>query len=163
SEDFAVTERYIWRGLRLLRVMFEDTYWAALKSHGVAFDNFDFSGAWKVAHKIYGLAVAAADFRAIREALSYLHLLYIARRAGFALLIPHLAAEYGELAARIFLAGEPDTEARYASGPDPLKLPTKIGVAIDLAEHAAKAGQRQDSETAIYLYQAAVICALRAN
>lgn len=34
SEEFACTERTIWRVLRLLRVMFEDTYWAALKAHG---------------------------------------------------------------------------------------------------------------------------------
>lgn len=162
SEDFATTETFIWRQLRLLRVMFEDTYWAALKSHGIAFRHFTFPGAWKVAHQVYGLAIATADFRAIREALSYLSILYIARGADFALLFQPLAAQYGELAAKIFLAGEPDTEARYASGPDPLKLPAKIGVAIELFQLAETAGQRQDSETAIYLYQAAVICALRA-
>jgi hypothetical protein len=36
SEDFAWTERRIWRQLRLLRVMFDETYWAALRSHGIA-------------------------------------------------------------------------------------------------------------------------------
>ena len=163
SEDFAETETYIWRQLRLLRVMFEDTYWAALKSHGIAFQHFTFPGAWKVAHQLYGLAIATADFRAIREALSYLSILYVARGADFALLIGPLAAQYGELAAEIFRAGEPDMEARYASGPDPLKLPAKTGVAIELFQLAEKAGQRQDSETAVYLYQAAVICALRAE
>lgn len=163
SEDFATTETYIWRQIRLLRVMFDDTYWAALKSHGIPFQHFTFPGAWKVAHQIYGLAIATADFRAIREALSYLYLLYIARGADFALVIPHLAAQYGELAANIFPAGEPDTEARYASGPDPFKLPAKIGLAIELFQLAETAGRRQDSETAIYLYQAAVICALRST
>jgi tetratricopeptide (TPR) repeat protein len=163
SEDFARTETYIWRQLRLLRVMLEDTYWAALKSRGIAFQHFTFSGAWKVAHQVYGLAIATADFRAIREALSYLSLLYIFRNADFALLIQPLATQYGVLEAKILREGEPDTEKRYASGPDPLKLPNKIGVAIELFQQAEAAGRRQDSETAVYLYQAAVICALRAK
>ena len=167
SEGFARTETsYIWQQMRLLRVMFDDTYWAALKSHGISPFKSRLAkgpGAWKVAHQIYGLAIATADFRAIREAFSYLSLLYIARGADFALLIPDLAAQYGELAAKIFPTGEPDTEARYASGPDPLKLPTKIGVAIELVQLAETAGRRQDSETATYLYQAAVICALRST
>jgi tetratricopeptide (TPR) repeat protein len=161
SEDFVETETYIWRQLRLLRVMFEDTCWAALKSHGVAFEHFDFPGPWKVAHQVYGLAIAAADFRAIREALSYLRLLYLARNAEYALVFPILAAKYGELAAAIFRSGEPDTESQYASGPDPLKLPAKIEVAIELFQLAEAAGRRRDSDTAIYLYQAAVVCALR--
>ena len=163
SEDFATTETYIWRQLRLLRVMFEDTYWAALKSHGIAFQHFTFPGAWKVAHQVYGLAIATADFQAIREALSYLSLLYVFRGADFALVMNPLAAQYGELEAQIVRAGEPETEARYASGPDPLKLSAKIGVAIELFQHAEKFGRTQDAETAIYLYQAAVICALRAK
>jgi tetratricopeptide (TPR) repeat protein len=163
SEDFATTETSIWRALRLLRVLFEDTYWAALKSHGIAFQHFTFPGAWTVAHKVYGQAIATADFRAIREALSYLRLLYIFRGADFALAIDSLAAKWGKLEAQIVRVGEPDTEARYASGPDPLKLPAKIGVAIELFRLADRAGRNEDSETAIYLYQAAVICALRAN
>lgn len=163
SEDFAWTERRIWRQLRLLRVMFDETYWAALRSHGIAFEHFTFAGAWEVAHKIYGLAIATMDFRAIREALSYLGLLYIFRGADYALVFPHLAAQYSELAAKIFPTREPDTEAQYASGPDPLKVPAKIDTAIKLVELAETAGSRQDSETAIYLYQAAVICALRST
>ncbi len=163
SQDFAVTETYIWRELRWLRVMFKDTYWAALKAHGISFQHFTFPGAWKVAHQVYGLAIATADFQAIREALSYLSLLYIFRGADFALLIDPLAAQYGELAAQIFRSGEPDTEARYASDPDPLKLPAKIGVAIELFEIAARTGRSKDVDKAIYLYQAAVICALRAK
>jgi tetratricopeptide (TPR) repeat protein len=163
SQDFAKTERYIWRGLRLLRVIFEDTYWATLKSYGIAFDHFEFPGAWTLAHKVYGLGIATADFRAMREALSYLGLLYIFRGADFALLIPDLAAQYDELASEIFPDGEPDTEESYASGPDPLKLPSKIGVAIRLFELAETAARDKNSETAIYLYQAAIICALRAK
>jgi hypothetical protein len=163
SEDFARTETYIWQQLRLLRVMFEDTYWAALKSNGIAFQHFTFSGAWKVAHQVYGLAIATADFRAIRETLTYLSLLYIFRGADFALLIQPLAAQYGLLATKILRDGELDTEALYASGPDPLKLPNKIGVAIKLFQHAEEAGRRQDSGAAVYLYQAAVIIALRAR
>jgi tetratricopeptide (TPR) repeat protein len=163
SQDFAETETFIWRQLRLLRVMFEDTYWAALKSHGIAFEHFTFPAPWTVAHQVYGLAIATADFRAIRESLSILSLLYIFRGADFALVIRPLAAQYGELAAQIFRAGEPDTEARYASGPDPLELPSKIAVAIQLFRLADKAGRDQDPESAIYLYQAAVICALRAT
>jgi tetratricopeptide (TPR) repeat protein len=163
SKDFAETETFIWQQMRLLRVMFEDSYWAALKSHGIPFEHFTFSGAWKVAHQLYGLAVAVADFRAIRESLRYLGLLYVFRGADFALVIPRLAAQYRELAAQIFRAGEPETEARYAVGPDPLELPTTIDVALELFELAETTGQRKDSETAIYLYHAAVICALRST
>jgi tetratricopeptide (TPR) repeat protein len=163
SEEFAITERTIWRALRLLRVMFEDSYWAALKAHGIAFENFTFPGPWTEAHKAYGLAVASADFRAVREALRYLSLLYIFRGADFALLLEPLAAQYQELSAKIFKAGEPDTESQYAVGPDPLKLPAKITIALRLFEIAEDSGSRQDYESAVYMYQAAVICALRAQ
>src|ERR1017187_3773146 len=163
SEEFAITERTIWRVLRLLRVMFDDTYWAALKAHGIAFEHFTFPGPWTLAHKAYGLAVATADFRAVREALRYLSLLYIFRGADFALLLEPLAAQYEELGAKIFNAGEPDTESQYATGPDPLKLPAKIAIALRLFEIAEDFGTRQDYESAVYMYQAAVICALRAQ
>ena len=72
SKEFALTERMIWRELRLLRAIFEDTYWAALKSNGISFEHFTFPGPWTAARQAYGLAVATADFRAVREALSYL-------------------------------------------------------------------------------------------
>jgi len=163
SEEFAFTERRIWRVLRLLRVMFEDTYWAALKAHGIAFEHFTFPGPWTEAHTAYGLAVATADFPAVREALRYLSLLYIFRGADLALLLEPLAAQYQALGAQIFKAGEPDTESRYAEGPDPLKLPTKIAIALRLFEIAEEFGNRPDYESAVYMYQAAVICALRAQ
>jgi hypothetical protein len=163
SKDFTTTETYIWRHLRLLRVMFDDTYWAALKSHGIAFEHFTFPGPWKIAHQVYGLGIATADFRAIREALSYLSLLYVFRGADFALVIRPLASQYGELAEQIFRTGEPDTEAQYASGPDLLKLPPKMSGAIQMFEFAERAGAEKDSKTALHVYQAAVICALRAN
>lgn len=163
SEEFAFTERTIWRLLRLLRVMFEDTYWAALKAEGIAFEHFTFPGPWTEAHKAYGLAVATADFRAVREALRYLSLLYIFRGADFALLLEPLAVEYQELGAKIFKAGEPDTESQYAAGPDPLKLPAKIAIALRLFEIAEDFAMRQDYESAVYMYQAAVICGLRAQ
>ena len=163
SEEFVFTERTIWRVLRLLRVMFEDTYWAALKAQGIAFEHFTFPGPWTEAHKAYGLAVATADFRAVREALRYLSLLYIFRGADFALLLEPLAVKYQELGAKIFKAGEPDTESQYAAGPDPLKLPAKIAIALRLFEIAEDFGMRQDYESAVYMYQAAVICAMRAQ
>jgi tetratricopeptide (TPR) repeat protein len=163
SEDFSATEGFLWRQLRLLRVMFDDTYWAALKSHGIPFQHFTLPGAWKVGHQLYGLGIATADFRAIREALSYLSILYVFRGADFALLIDPLAAQYGELAAQIFTTGVPETESRYASGPDLLKLPAKISVALDMVQFVQTNAQQLDTENAIYLYQAAVVCALRAK
>jgi tetratricopeptide (TPR) repeat protein len=163
SEDFTFTETHLWRQLRLLRVMFDDTYWAALKSHGIAFEHFTFPGPWKVAHQVYGLAIATADFRAIRESIYILSLLYLKRGADFALLVEPLGSRYEELASQILRGGEPDTEVKYTSGPDPLSLPVGIGTAIQLFEYAEKAGRDGDPETAVYLYQAAVICALRAT
>src|SRR5262249_15928488 len=52
SEDFVTTEQLIWRGLHRLRVLFDDTYWAALKANGVAFEHLEFSGAWVYAHHL---------------------------------------------------------------------------------------------------------------
>lgn len=46
SEDFVATERHIWTTMINLRVLLEDTYWAALKRHGAAFEHLDFSRAW---------------------------------------------------------------------------------------------------------------------
>ena len=163
SEDFVTTEQFIWRGLRLLRVMFEDTYWAALKSNDIPFQHFDLSGAWKIAHKLYGLAIATADFKAIREALSYLRLLYIFRNAEYALVLPILAGQYGKLASQIYPDGEPDSEQKFASGPDPLALKNEMKIALNLFEMAENFGRNQDSENAVYLYQAALILALRAR
>jgi tetratricopeptide (TPR) repeat protein len=163
SKEFALTERMIWRELRLLRAIFEDTYWAALKSNGISFEHFTFPGPWTAAHQAYGLAVATADFRAVREALSYLSILYIFRGADFALLLEPLASQYKELGDQIFKAGEPDSESQYAEGPDPLKLPAKIAIALRLFEIAEQFGKRQDYESAVYMYQAAVICGLRAQ
>lgn len=89
--------------------------------------------------------------------------MYIFRGADFALLLEPLAARYQELGAKIFKAGEPDTELQYAAGPDPLKVSSKIAIALRLFEIAEDCGTRQDYESAVYMYQAAVICALRAQ
>src|SRR5262245_49124316 len=163
SKDYDETEVYIWRQMRLLRVMFDDTYWAALKAHGIAFEHFTFPGAWKVAHQLYGLALATADVAAIRESLRYLELLYLFRGADFALVFPHLAAQYGEIAQQMNPDGPPDTEARYAQGPDPLRLPSRMDLPVELFMVAEKARQNNAPEQATYLYQAALICALRAK
>ena len=74
-----------------------------------------------------------------------------------------LASQYKELGAEIFKAGEPDSESQCAEGPDPLKLPAKIAIALRLFEIAEQFGKRQDYESAVYMYQAAVICGLRAQ
>jgi tetratricopeptide (TPR) repeat protein len=163
SEDYVSTETYMWRALRLLRVMFDDTYWAALKAHDVPFRHFTFPGPWKIAHQIYGLAIATADFRAIRESLRYLSLLYIWRGADFALLIDMLANQYQELTEQIFKSGPPDTESRFTSTRDPLTFPATTDTAIAMLRVAATAGGQQDAETANYLYQSALICALRST
>ena len=115
SEDFAATEEQIWIRMHRLRVLLEDTYWAALKRHGVAFEHFDFSAAWLVAHKAYGLAVATADFRAIAEALRYLELLYIFRGADLALAIQPLAGGSRISVRRCSLTGLPTR--KLASSP----------------------------------------------
>lgn len=163
SEDFATTQAYIWRSLRHLRVILEGSYWAALKSSGIPFQHCTFPGPWKMAHQTYGLAIATADFRAIHESLQYLTTLYMARGEEFAFSIHALIAKFDELAEQIFRAGPPETESRYASGPDPLKLPAEIVPAVELFQVAEEAARGHDRETANHLYQAAVICAIRAT
>ncbi|MEO6038776.1 MAG: tetratricopeptide repeat protein [Saprospiraceae bacterium] len=163
SEEYHTTERIIWKGLRLLRVVFEDTYWAALKAHGISFQHFKFPQYWIIAHQMYGLAIAAADFKAIREALRYLSILYIFRGADFALLIDPLAAKYDQLARQIFLPSEPDLEEKYTPEKDVLKFPAKLDVAIKIFEYAQEADKERDLETAMHLYQAAVIIALKSD
>jgi hypothetical protein len=163
SEDYDVTERTIWKGLRMLSVVFEDKYWAALKMHGIPFQHFKFPQHWIIAHQLYGLAIATADFKAIRESLRYLSLLYIFRGADLALLVGPLADKYDQLAKQIFVHGEPDLEEKYAPGKDVLTLSNRINVAISLFEYAQRAEKEKDLETAMYLYQAAVISALKAE
>lgn len=161
SEDFVRTQQVIWAELRTLRVLFEDTYWAALKSRGISYEGFTFPIPWKSAHKVYGLAIATADFVAAQEALSYLHMLYIVRLADYALAIPQLAQQYRELATEMY-GQVPDLEARYARGPDVLKYPRTIDTAVTLLEMARRRDAADDA-TASVLYQSAVIGALRAE
>ncbi|PBC66273.1 hypothetical protein BX265_8332 [Streptomyces sp. TLI_235] len=162
SAEFAETAKFLWHGLRLLRVMFDDTYWAAIKSAGIDFSHFTFPGAWPVAHKLYGLGLAIADFPAVREALWYLHLLYIVNDSDLALSLPSLSARYGKMAEQIHPGGPPDNEAHFMPAADTLALPASITTAVKLVEVAEDA-ERSDSAAATYFYQAAVICALRAT
>ena len=91
SPDHRKSERNLWRGLRMLRVLLDPGYWEALQTAGVDISDFTFAGAWTPAHKAYGLGIAACDFAAIHQALSLLFTLYLKRDADFALLIPTLA------------------------------------------------------------------------
>lgn len=163
SDDFDATERHIWHSLRLLRVMFDNTYWAALKAHDVSFSHFDFPGPWRVAHQLYGLAIAVADFGAVREALTYLQWLYIVRGADMALAMPYLEQQYADLAKQVYAPGPAIREAHYCSQIDPLALPPGVDLAISLRRTAQAAAEHGDAESAHYYFQASIICALRAG
>lgn len=167
SKDYVTTERYIWDRLRMLRVVLDDTYWVALKVIGINledfFKRFDFSEHWRVAHKVYGLAIATADFNAINEVLTYLSLLYIVRGADMALAFPWLAGEFRKIASIMFPSGISDTESIYATQPDPLNMSTNINSARILMQQAATCADNRDITSALYYYQAALICALRAT
>jgi hypothetical protein len=162
SDDFAVVERQLWDQLRLLRIVFDDTCWSALRAHGIEFHCFSYEHLWIEVHRMYALAIQTADFRALAEILSYLLPFTVYRDADFALLIPVLAGEYEQLGRQLFPAGPPDNEQRYATVTDLSKLPAEISVAASIAQ-AARTSQSQDLARAVCYYQAAVICALRAT
>jgi hypothetical protein len=159
SDDYAATERLLWTGVRRLRAALDDTYWAALKTNGIVFNELDFGETWQLAHHVYGLGIATADFVAIREALAYLRVLYIYRKADFALLLDQLAEDYSKLASAV--SHITDSEARYLPAIDPMKVTTTIGNALELGKAASAAVGQMALLEADYLYQASVICALR--
>ena len=163
SNDYRSTQASLWHAMRQLRVLFDDTYWAALKKHGVAFEHFRFPAAWQLAHKLFGLGIVTMDLRASREALRYIELMSYLRNADYALVLPHLAGQFAALARRIWPEGEPDTEAVHAAGPDVLKLPASTQTVIAVFEAAEKQAQRGDLDMPGCLYQAAAILALRAT
>jgi len=165
SEDYVITEKYIWDRLRVLRVVFDDTYWAAVKEAGINLEDFferaHFSEQWRMAHQVYGLAIAVADFNAIKEVIAYLRLLYIIHDADMDLAFSSLAHKYSEIASIMFSSGIPDTESNYTIQPDPLNMPTNTNSARILMQQAATSANNQDITSALYFYQAALVCALR--
>ena len=163
SEDHAAAERQLWQQLRVLRSTLDPTYWSTLEAHGIPFAHFTSHGPWALAHRLYGLAIATADFAAIREALRGLRLLAMYRGATFAAALGPLSARYAALATRIFPDGPPDTEAQHTPGPDPLTLRRSMDIALKLFEYAEAAAGHEDADNALYFYQTAVISALRAT
>ena len=163
SGGFTAAEEELWSHMRLLRVTSNDIYWNALKARGIDFHWFSHPGPWILAHRLYGLAIETADFRALAEILFHIGQLSVYRGADFALNTAILAQGYEQLGRQIFPGGPPDTESQYANGPDPLQLPATMPVAVSISKVAEEAWQRQDPATAAYYYQAAVVSALRAT
>jgi hypothetical protein len=160
SDDYAETERFLWKDLRRLKALFHDTYWATLKARDISYGDLTFDHEWLPAHRAYGLAIATADFAAIQAALLPLELLYTARGSLFAFNILALRHQYRELADRCMPSGMRDTESQYTDHKDPLTLPASQGAALRLFEYAETAKENKNLDVANYLYQVAVNLAL---
>lgn len=160
SDDYADTERFLWSELRRLTAVFDDRYWSALKARDVSYRNLRFEHEWVPAHRAYGLAIAVADFAAIRAALVPLELLYVVRGSLYAFNIRALRQQFADLAVRGMPSGVRDTESRYTDHGDPLKLPASQDAALRMFEHAEEAARNRNLDTANYLYQVAVNTAL---
>src|SRR4030095_3918246 len=143
SSGFEETERLTWSRLRRMRIACDFSYWKALAGSGIDIHGVKLPREWQVAHHLYGLSIAVADFKAIRESLACLVRLFELRLEDFLFHIMLLSKQYEELAARIFLGGTPDTEALYTYEPDPLNYPRKIECALDLFRRAENAIQEK--------------------
>jgi hypothetical protein len=160
SDDYANTERFLWKELRRLRAVFHDTYWAALKARGISFRELQFNTEWLPAHRAYGLAIATADFAAIQAALFPLELLYTVRGSLYAFNIQALRHQYQELAGKCLPSGVRDTESKYTDHKDPLTLAASQDTALELFQYAERAVENKNLDVANYLYQVSVNIAL---
>jgi hypothetical protein len=160
SDDYADTERFLWKELRRLRAVFHDTYWAALEARDISYQKLQFDTEWLPAHRAYGLAIATADFAAIQAALFPLELLYTVRGSLYAFNIRALPHQYQELAEKCFPSGVRDTESTYTDHKDPLTLSASQGAALELFRYAETAVENKNLDVANYLYQVSVNLAL---
>lgn len=163
SDDYADTERFLWKELRRLRAVFHNTYWAALKARNISYRELRFDTEWLPAHRAYGLAIATADFGAIQAALFPLELLYTVRGSLYAFNIQALRHQYKELADKCMPSGTRDTESQYTDQKDPLMLPASQDAALRVFEYAETAAQHKNLDIANYLYQVAVNIALECD
>ena len=159
SGDYADTQAAIWETLRQLRVLFEGTYWAALKRLDLPLGTFTFPTAWTAAHRAYGLAVATEDFNAMHEALNYIGLLNLRRNADLALLPGMLAHTMMELGQQIHGGRLPDTEGAQFKEPCLLTFTRKTENAVALLKQALAS---DNPDLANHLYHVAVIMGLGA-
>jgi tetratricopeptide (TPR) repeat protein len=160
SDDYADTERFLWKELRRFRAEFHDTYWAALKARDISYRELRFETEWLPAHRAYGLAVATADFAAIQAALFPLELLYTVRGSLYLFNIRALRHQYQELAGKCNPSGVRDTESKYTDHKDPLTLSPSQGAALELFRYAETAVENKNLDVANYLYQVSVNLAL---